>query len=183
MAHASRRLSPALLASSLLLLLAGVRCTDSGAPEPPAPQALPAAPQVVEVAAAGRVLRLELALEPGARQRGLSGRTSLPEGSGMLFAWPRPQPLAMVMRDCPVPIDVAFLDGAGRVVSLHAMPVEPPRRPGESASAYEARLPRYASGAPALFAIELAGGSLAELGVGVGDRFWFDRDAVRARAR
>ena len=38
----------------------------------------------------------------------------------------------MVMRDCRVAIDVAFLDGAGRVVAIHEMPVEPPRLPRES---------------------------------------------------
>ena len=56
----------------------------------------------------------------------------------------------------------------GRVVALHRMPAEPPRRPDESPFDYERRLPVYPSRAPAQFAIELAGGRLAQLGVGVG---------------
>jgi uncharacterized membrane protein (UPF0127 family) len=89
----------------------------------------------------------------------------------------------MVMRDCPAPIDVAFLDAQGRVVALHSMPAEPPRRPDESPFDYERRLPAYPSRAPAQFAIELAGGRLAQLGVGVGAQLAFDTQALAARAR
>ena len=89
----------------------------------------------------------------------------------------------MVMRDCPISLDVAFLDGSGRVVALHAMKVEPPRGRDELASAYEARLPVYDSGIPAQFAVEVAGGRLRELGLQVGDRLVFDTDHLLSRAR
>jgi uncharacterized membrane protein (UPF0127 family) len=101
----------------------------------------------------------------------------------MLFVNPRPRPLSMVMRDCPVPIDVAFLDAGGRVLSLHAMAVEPPRRPDEMGADYERRLREYPSGAPAQFAVETAGGRLAELGLEVGQRIVFDAGALLWRAR
>jgi hypothetical protein len=45
------------------------------------------------------------------------------------------------------------------------MRAEPLRRPGESEAAYDARLRRYPSGAPARFAVELQAGSLARLGL------------------
>jgi uncharacterized membrane protein (UPF0127 family) len=131
----------------------------------------------------GETYTLELALYPPARRRGLGGRAGVPRGGGMLFAFPSPRPLAMVMRDCPAPLDVAFLDAGGRVVAAHAMSPEPPRRASESGFQYERRLPEYASGAPAQFAIELAGGRLAELGVGIGTQIVFDAAAVAARAR
>ena len=101
----------------------------------------------------------------------------------MLFAFGSPRPLAMVMRDCPEPIDVAFLDGEGRVVALHSMRPEPPRGAGESAIQYERRLPAYPSAAPAQFAVEVAGGRLAQLGVQVGTRLVFDAAALARRAR
>ena len=100
----------------------------------------------------------------------------------MLFVFRTPRPLAMVMRDCPAAIDVAFLDAQGRVVGVHSMRAEPPRRPDESPLEYERRLPVYASGAPAQFAIEVAGGRLAQLGVGVGAQLAFDTQALTARA-
>jgi uncharacterized membrane protein (UPF0127 family) len=101
----------------------------------------------------------------------------------MLFVFPSPRPLAMVMRDCPAPIDVAFLDAGGRVLAVHAMTPEPARAAGESAWAYERRLPAYGSGASAQFAIEVAGGRLAALGVAPGSRIAFDAAALAARAR
>jgi uncharacterized membrane protein (UPF0127 family) len=89
----------------------------------------------------------------------------------------------MVMRDCPAPIDVAFLDAQGRVVAVYEMAVEPPRAPGESAYAYEARLPLYPSAGPVHFAIETAGGRLRELGVTAGARVALDATSLIARAR
>ena len=123
-----------------------------------------------EVVIGGERFRLEVAADPQAQYRGLGGRSAIPRNGGMLFVHASPRPLAFVMRDCPILIDVAFLDADGRVLNVHTMKPEPPRRPGESADAYEARLPAYPSTAPAQYAVELAGGRFAELGVGPGDR-------------
>jgi uncharacterized membrane protein (UPF0127 family) len=110
-------------------------------------------------------------------------RKSIPKGTGMLFSFLRAEPLAFVMRDCLVPIDIAYLDSQGRVVAIHSMAVEPPRQRGESLIDYEERLPGYTSDAPAQFAIEVAGGSFAALGLAVGDVVEFDRAAVLKRTR
>jgi uncharacterized membrane protein (UPF0127 family) len=92
----------------------------------------------------------------------------------MLFVNAVERPQAMVMRDCAVPIDVAFLDFSGEVVAIHEMRPELPRRPGESQREYESRLRVYESGTPAGFAIETAGGRLGEVGLRVGDSVVFD---------
>ena len=147
------------------------------------PDAESHSPEVVWVALGGETFQLELALDPQSRQRGLSGRESIPRHGGMLFVLPSSRPFAMVMRDCPVPIDVAFLDDAGRVVAVHAMKVEPARQPGEPRVLYEARLPAYPSGQPVRFAIETAGGRLGQLGLTVGDEIPLDQEALAARAR
>ncbi len=141
------------------------------------------APEIVFVALGGQSFQLELALDPATRFRGLSGRGEIARHGGMLFVLPRPRPFAMVMRDCPVPIDVAFLDEAGRVVAIHQMPSEPARGPGESARDYEERLPVYPSGQPVQFAIETAGGRLAQVGLGVGDVVPLDVQGLASRAR
>ena len=123
-----------------------------------------------EVTIGGERFLLEVAADPAAMYRGLGGRTVIPRNGGMLFVHAGERPLAFVMRDCPIPIDVAYLDAEGRILNVHTMQPEPPRRPGESVAAYEARLPSYASAGPAQYAIELAGGRFAELGVGKGAR-------------
>jgi hypothetical protein len=153
-----------------LLLLPALRCAQSEAAG-------------VAATIAGERFQLELAADPATRFRGLSGRSRIAPNGGMLFAFRPAQPLAFLMRDCPIPIDIAFLDGAGRVLAVHAMRVEPPRAPGESGGEYEARLPLYESGVAAQFAIEVAGGRLAELGLAPGDRVEFDRAAILARTR
>ncbi len=168
------------------MALAALACAEPDADAGDARATAAPEPATVETAwatLAGQRLELELALDPSTRQRGLSGRDSIPRNGGMLFVFPDSAPRAMVMRDCLVPIDVAFLDPSGRVVAVHAMPVEPPRGPEESRFFYERRLPTYPSRLPAQFAIETAGGRLAELGVSVGDRVQLDARALAGRAR
>jgi hypothetical protein len=177
-----RRGGPPLLRARARFGSALLLCLALACPEP-ARDAPAAGGETIFLAIGGESFALELALDPATRQRGLSGRADLPRNAGMFFVFPSPRPLAMVMRDCPEPIDVAFLDGEGRVVALHGMHPEPPRRAGESAMQYERRLPAYPSGVPAQFAVEVAGGRLAQLGVRVATRLVFDAAALAARAR
>ena len=169
--HASSRL---LLA---VCLLVAPGCAESDAP-PDAP-----ASDRVWLQLGGEPFELELALDPESRHRGLSGRAEIDPDGGMLFVFPEPRELSFVMRDCFVPIDIAFLDGNRRIVAIHEMRLELPRRQGESHQAYQARLPGYPSGAPAQFAVETAGGRLAELGVRVGQHLQLDGPGLIQRAR
>jgi hypothetical protein len=133
-----------------------------------------------EVTIGGERFTLEVARQPADQFRGLGGRTHLDPHGGMLFVFPFPHTTAFVMRDCPIAIDVAFLDPSGRVIAVHEMTPEPPRREGESAMAYESRLAQYPSGLPAMFAIETAGGRLRQLGVKGGDVIAIDAAALLA---
>jgi len=165
---------------ALLGLVLGVACS---APEErkPAVETPPLA--TAKVVVAGETFEVEVAADPVSRHRGLSGRSSIPSNGGMLFVLPRPQRFGMVMRDCPVPIDVAFIDSMGRVVTIHEMVPEPPRRSDEAPFRYESRLPEYPSGEPVQFALETAGGRLGDLGLRVGDRLHFPAQALIAQAR
>jgi uncharacterized membrane protein (UPF0127 family) len=140
-------------------------------------------PELVWIPLGGETFSLELALDDETRHRGLSGRKVIPRRGGMLFVLPSPRPFAMVMRDCPGAIDVAFLDARGSVVEIHEMRPEAPRRKDESRGAYEARLRVYPSPVPVQFAIEVGGGRLREVGVEVGDRIPLDTAGLVERAR
>jgi uncharacterized membrane protein (UPF0127 family) len=161
---------------SLVLLAAALACGEAQAPPSPGPE-------TIWLPIGGETFTLEVALDPESRQRGLSGRPSIPRNGGMLFVHERPRAVTMVMRDCPVPIDVAFLDAGGGVVAIHAMQPEPPRRPDEGPFEYARRLRGYPSGRPVQFALEVAGGRLAELGIAVGQRIRFDGEALVRQAR
>jgi uncharacterized membrane protein (UPF0127 family) len=159
-------------AATLFLLTAIALACSQSEPAPDAPLELP---ETLWVEMAGEPFELELALDGATRHRGLSGRLSIDPNGGMLFVNAVERPQAMVMRDCPIPIDVAFLDSSGEVLAIHEMRPELPRRPGESQREYESRLRLYDSGGvPAGFAIETAGGRLGEIGLQVGDRVVFD---------
>jgi uncharacterized membrane protein (UPF0127 family) len=153
-----------------LLAAIALACSQSESP----PEISSVAPEAIWVEIAGEPFELELALDGATRYQGLSGRLVIEPNGGMLFVNTVERPQAMVMRDCAIPIDVAFLDFSGEVVAIHRMRPELPQRPDESQREYESRLRVYGSDAPAGFAIETAGGRLGEVGLEVGDRVVFD---------
>lgn len=109
----------------------------------------------------GHVWQVELALDEPTRRKGLAGRDDIPQGTGMLFVFPRQEPLQFHMLGCRVPIDVAFISAELQVVDIHTMLVEPdPQNPQVT----------YPSRHAARFALEVAGGALRRAGVKVGDR-------------
>jgi uncharacterized protein len=155
-------------------------------------------PKTADVTISGKTFKLELALNDQTRFRGLSGRTELPADEGMLFVFQRSEPRAFVMRDCPIPIDIIYLDGAGRIVAFHKMVPEPPRSEEEKKlkpsypgapewmstnEDYEKRLKTYPSGFATQFVIELKGDTLDTLKVKKGDQVKLDTMGLKKLAK
>jgi len=137
-----------------------------------------------KVGIGGKTFFLEVANTDATRFRGLSERTTIAADGGLIFVFPtgRAAVQGFVMRDCPIPIDIIYLDATGRVLAMHAMLPEPPRDPAKgegtpadtSNRAYDARLKQYSSRFPAQFAIELAGGTIKTLSIKEGDKIELD---------
>ena len=140
---------------------------------------LPTAPMTI----GGEKFTIELAYEPEAIVKGMGGRTSIDPRGGMLFIFPTPGYRQFVMRDCLTPIDIAFLDSRGVVLSTYTMEVEDPQREGEDAMAYERRLTKYPSRYRALFVLETAAGTWDALGVEEGDQIGFNVEVLKKLAR
>lgn len=191
-------------AAALILSLGLAACDGAGslqagdaAKQPGAKEAegkepeKPKEPERIPVKVAGKTFKVEPALDDKTRIQGLSGRTEIPDDGGMIFVFPDIQVRHFVMRDCPVPIDIMFLDGAGHVLVTHAMVPEEPRKADEPKpddpyrveDPYEARLKKYSSRFPTAIAIELKGGKIKELGVEKGDKIEFDIAGLKKRAR
>jgi hypothetical protein len=132
---------------------------------------------------AGNTYQLELALNRIERERGLMGRTHLPENGGMLFVFPDASERSFWMKNCYFDIDLIFLDSRGTVMSIHRMLVEPPKGKGESPWIYEGRLENYLSHGPSRFAIELTAGSLDRLEIGINDKIVLDLPLLKKIAR
>jgi uncharacterized membrane protein (UPF0127 family) len=62
---------------------------------------------------------IEIADNPYEWGRGLMYRHSMPEAAGMLFIFPRPQLLSFWMRNTYLPLDIIFVDGSMRIVTMH----------------------------------------------------------------
>lgn len=173
------------VAALVAVLLVAPSCDQSNgttAPDPGAANsAQPAEVKKESVKIDGKTFKLETALDDKTRYKGLSDRTEIDEKGGMLFVFPRPIPkLHFVMRDCPIPIDIIFLDAAGRITAMHAMVPDTPRGPGERKDveeedrAYNERLTKYPSDYASQFVIELKGGTLKTLNLKKGQRIDID---------
>jgi uncharacterized protein len=133
----------------------------------------------------GEAFTLELAIDHETRQRGLMNREDISDSGGMLFVFPDDQVgiQRFWMGYCLVDMDIIFLDPSGRVTATHRMKTGPPRGEDENETEYDARMPRYSSGYPAQFAIELKAGSLDRLQLKVDERIDLDFKRLKAMAR
>lgn len=138
---------------------------------------------IEEVQISGKTFKLERADNDTSRVKGLSGRTDIPADGGMIFVFAESRRLNFVMRDCPIGIDIIFLDPSGRVVAQHKMKPEEPRRPGEDDQTYERRLRLYPSQYGAQFAIEFKEGTLDQLKLKNGDQIKLDLERLKHAAK
>ena len=106
--------------------------------------------------------RLWVADTDATRARGLMDATDvdlMPTAGGavrgMLFVFPAPEMVSFWMRGTEVALDLAYLDESMRILDVLAMtPFDETPRP---------------SSVPVSFALEVRAGTLADLGLGVGD--------------
>ncbi len=66
----------------------------------------------------GVSLKIDYATTSAARERGLGGRTNIPDDYGMLFVFPKDDVYGFWMKDTLVPLDIFWLDAQGHVVSM-----------------------------------------------------------------
>lgn len=132
------RLSVFLLATSLL---AGCQIAPSNAPKPLAPL---------------DQLRLEWADVYQEREKGLMGRSHLPENSGMMFVFEEPKTYCFWMKNTLIPLSVGFIDAQGRLVQIaHMQPKS---------------LQHHCAKQPVLYALEVNQG-------------WFERNDVKLQTK
>jgi uncharacterized protein len=118
----------------------------------------------IEAAADTMDLRVEIAEHSTQRAYGLMDRDHLPEDQGMLFVYADAQPSSagFWMFRTRIPLDIAFLDSAGTILSiLHMSPCESP-------NPTLCRI--YSPGVQYWRALEVNRGFFDRHGIGVGDR-------------
>jgi uncharacterized membrane protein (UPF0127 family) len=104
-----------------------------------------------------RPFTVELATNDAERERGLMYRKELPEGRGMLFDFEQERPVAFWMHNTYIPLDMIFIRGDGRILSIaeNTKPLS------------DALVP---SGGPVRAVLEVIGGTARKFGIAPGDR-------------
>ncbi len=146
-------MSPGILtAGRARLAVAACLAAAALAPAARAEGALP----VTHVKVAGHALRVEVAATDEQRATGLMNRRQLGKDDGMLFVFDEPAYHAMWMKNTLIPLSVAFVDHAGRILNIADMQPQ--------------TLDSHAAAGPARYAIETNLGWFARHGVREGDR-------------
>jgi len=105
------------------------------------------------------VFTVEIADTEQARERGLMFRKELPPGRGMLFDFQREQQVGFWMKNTLIPLDMIFIDGRGRIVSI-AQDAKPMSEDV------------IMSGGQVRAVLEVDGGTARRLGIAPGDRVY-----------
>lgn len=102
-----------LMAATLaaFLIASGARAQAARLPNPGAAWVIFGADTVVA----------EVAGTPEQREKGLMGRLGVPDGTGMLFVFPRSAERYLWMKDTHIPLSVAFFDDSNRVGAIKRM--------------------------------------------------------------
>jgi uncharacterized protein len=82
---------------------------------------------------------------PEKRSLGLMDVRRMPDDKGMLFIFEREEPLSFWMANTPLPLDIIFVNRAGRIVRIH-----------HNAQPYSER--QFASESPAMYVVEVNAG-------------------------
>lgn len=127
------------------------------------PETIETVPLVIHGEQGPQRLEVEVARTIPQRSRGLMERDQLAERAGMLFLYDRPQSSrnGFWMYRTRIPLDIAFIDEAGRIAEIHRMEPCTASRPGEC--------PVTRPAVPYRAALEVNAGAFETMGVVAGD--------------
>jgi uncharacterized protein len=151
---------------SLLVLLAfSAMIPLARAQEPVIPYVAPRPANTLVMLPDGSTVHVELATTEKERNYGLMGRTSLPEGHGMLFVHEETAPHAYWMYHCKIGLDIVWMNADRQIVEMS--PNTPPCT-GKSTTC-----PNYGGQEPSKYVLELPVGDIAKHRLAVGETINF----------
>lgn len=123
----------------------------------PSAHAAAVEPLTIETRAGPVAFKVEMALTPEERSKGLMYRTELAPDAGMLFDFRTDQPIYMWMKNTYIPLDMVFIRSDGRVARI-------------AANTTPLSTETISSGGPVRAVLELPAGTARARGIAVGDR-------------
>lgn len=112
----------------------------------------------------GRVIDVEIADTKKKREKGLSGRKSLDDDSGMFFEFPGADRRVFWMKGCRIDLDIAYLDSKGIIREIRAMKKENENIPDNLLRSYESKSDDI------MYALEMNAGWFKRNKISVGDK-------------
>ncbi len=159
------------VSNGVAALLVGVcvftaACSDEGTTRAAVTRQSPAIPMdsgTVRITTATDTFQVsvEIAESGGQRAFGLMERDHLPVDEGMVFVYEEPIASGFYMYRTRIPLDIAFYDQSGRIISVHTMT--------PCASPNAAFCEDYRPAGPYIGALEVNAGYFADRGIGLGD--------------
>jgi len=141
-------------------------CDDRSPTTGPQPQS---GLRTVQMKIGSRDFTLEVADSDQSREIGLMYRDSMADDHGMIFVFADEDVRQFYMANTRIPLDIAFLDAGGTVVSVKSMlPLD---------------LRITSSDRPAKYAVEMNAGAAAAIGLKVGDRLVLPAPATNPTTR
>jgi uncharacterized membrane protein (UPF0127 family) len=140
--------------SAALFVLAACAAPDKAGAEPGAISPLEDLQVVTRTGA--HSFKVEIADDEAERTQGLMNRPSMGQDHGMLFQFPDERDRSFWMHNTYIPLDIIYIDGAGKIVSIAANATPFSETPIPSMGAAKAVL-------------ELNGGRAEALGIQPGD--------------
>ena len=124
--------------------------------------------EIKSVLIGGQRIKVDLAATSGERQQGLSGRASLPQGTGLLFVFERPDIYPFWMKDMNFPIDIIWLAPLGGGNNAKVSYIKKDARPESYPETFTPR-------EEAMYVLEVPAGFSDKYGIGEGDIVTFLR--------
>ena len=134
--------------------------------EPVIPRVAPRAADTLVMLPDGSTVHVELAKTEAERNYGLMGRTSLPQGRGMLFIHDHPGGYGYWMYHCKIGLDIVWMDESHRIVEMS--PNTPP------CTGKANTCPSYGGHATSSYVLELPVGSIKSHDLQVGQTVNFN---------
>jgi uncharacterized protein len=154
--RAAARRSPRLVLAAVAAVAALAAFTSALAPTPALAQAAEKAQSLatIPLTIGGRKVVAEVARTPVELSTGLMWRFSLRPDHGMIFVYDEPRQMSFWMKNTYIPLSIAFIDAAGRIINIEDMAPQSEQL--------------HWSRAPGVYALEMRKGWFAEHGIGVG---------------
>lgn len=112
---------------------------------------------LLETASSQYKFEVEIADDPAERAEGLMYREALADNAGMLFLYPKPQPVEFWMKNTVLSLDIVFVRADGTIARIAA----------DATPMSEDLIP---SGEPIRAVLEVKAGTMRSLGIAAGDR-------------